>query len=199
MQPQNQNPYDFIMNDPPKKKAGLGGFTGKQRIMAMIIGAGVVLIVIMLGLSLVFGGGTNTTEELVSLAQEQTELIRVADVGVEKARTTEGKNLAVTASLSITTSRAKVIEILGKHRRKLKNQQLELKKSAETDKALETAGLNNRFDETFIKVMNDGLKKYQAHLKQIYDMTASSSEKQILSDAFSAAGLLLGEQESQEK
>lgn len=192
MQPNGPTQYDFIMNDAPKKKGlfSFGGFGGRQRILAIIIAVGVGLCVVVLLFSLLTGG-SNTTTELVSLAQEQTELIRVANVGIDKARTTEGKNLAVTASLSVTSSRTKVMALLAKQHKKLKDKQLALKQSANTDKALETAALNNRFDETFIQTMNDSLQKYQAHLKQIYDMSKSKSEKEVLNEAYGGAALMI--------
>lgn len=187
----NQNPYEFIFNEQQTPKtSSLGGGSLKNRIL-LVAGGGIVLIIILIILSSFLGGSDNSTQLLTSLAQEQTEIIRVATIGTTKSIDSKARNLAQTTVSSISSSQQQTLDILLKRNVKLGIKQLALKMDSKTDKQLESASLNNSFDATFILVMQTQLKTYQANVKKAFDSTSSKSQKKLLTDSYNGVNILL--------
>lgn len=189
-----QNNYDFILNPPPKKKKSLipKGETAKQRILIAAAGGGLLLIVIVLGISVLFGGKTNA-DALIDLAQRQTEIIRVSELGLQKAKAPEARNLAINSKLTVQTSTNLTLDRLKKLGQKASEKTLALKKNANTDQTLTDAGLNNKFDSTFVKTLRSLLTDYRLTVKKLYDTTSSQTEKQFLAASFDGVTLLINQ------
>lgn len=202
--PPNQNPappsagpsgsYDFIFNPQkaPKKRFGLpgGGSTG-QRIAIMAVGAVILLIIFIVLASALSSGSKNSTQTVIDLAEEQSELIRVATIGTQKSRGADSANLAITALLSLETTQTQTLTLLKSNGHKLGQKQLMLKQDPKTDQTLDSADLNNNFDTAFIQLMQSNLATYKNDLKSAYDASKSNSEKQILSNSFTGISVLL--------
>ncbi len=189
-----QNNYDFILNPLPKKKKGLipKGETAKQRILIVVIGGGLLLIIVILGISVLFGGKTNA-DALIDLAQRQTEIIRVSELGLQKAKAPEARNLAINSKLTVQTSANLTVERLQKLGQKPKEKDLILKKNTQTDQALTDAGLNNKFDSTFVETLRSLLTDYRLTVKKLYDTTSNQTEKQFLAASFDGVTLLINQ------
>jgi hypothetical protein len=194
--PSGQPNYDFIMNPETKKRKGLfpGGNSPKQRLLMVAIGGGILLVVIFMFLSLLFGGGNEDVTALVSITQEQEELIRVSDIGVQKSKTPATQNLAITTKLTIQTSQNQTLERLKKLGRNIKPKDLTLKKDSKTDETLDAAALSNRFDETFVQLLKNNLITYQASVRAAYDVSKSTPTRQVLGISYDSAGILATEQ-----
>ncbi|MFO5197533.1 hypothetical protein RCL06_24370, partial [Salmonella enterica subsp. enterica serovar Typhimurium] len=83
----SQDPYNFFMEPPkPAKKSPFspGKLSGSSRLLAHIAGGGLVLIVIIVLFSALFGG-KDTASPLVAIVSDQQELVRVAGIGVDDA------------------------------------------------------------------------------------------------------------------
>ena len=175
----------------------MGGGSLKKRLF--IVGGGVTLLIIIaiVFFSVISGGGKGATQQLVEIAQEQTEIIRVADIGVTKAKGPTAKNLAITIKYSITTAQNDLLVVLEKLGSKPGAKILVLKKNANTDKVLDAAAANNNFDETFTETMKSELVAYQVDLKKAYDAASSQTTKQVLADSYNGAGVLIGGEQSQ--
>ena len=190
-----QSQYDFFLKDRPKQRKGLnlGGGSFKNRLFIVAGGALSLLIILILFMSLVFGG-SDVKQQLFELAQEQTEIVRVSDIGIEKARGSAAKNLATTVKYTVTSSRNDVLAIIKK---KSTDKSLRTAKNSATDKTLESAATNNNFDAVFTETMATSLKAYQANIKKIYDTTGNQKTKDVLSDAFNSVNVLLEEPATQ--
>jgi len=192
MQP-NQAPgndYDFILSGGQQSRPYQNPGDKKKRILMVVAGGALLLMVFAIVFSLIFGGGGTATERLVSLARQQTELMRVADIGVEKARGSDAQNLAAIVKLSVGSNQQELIPLID---RKLPAKELALGENAKTDELLTTAEQNNRFDEAFTELMTQELADYQAALKQAFDASSSASTKKVLNTAYQNTQTILGE------
>jgi hypothetical protein len=193
--PGGQKPgqYDFLFQEPPKKsRFGLNITGTKQRILVVAGGAVVLLILIIMAFSFLGSGNKANQALLLSVAQKQTELIRIADLGAQKAHSTTAKNLAVTTAASLTTDQNALLGVMSP---KPKAKELALGKNSNTDKLLSTAEQNNQFDEVFVTELQKELLSYQKLLKQARDSTSSKKTKAILSDEYTHASVLAGAKE----
>lgn len=189
------NPYAFI-TDPKKvqKKSVLPtGGSPKSRLM-LVLGGVFGLIVLGAVLFAVIGSiGSAEKQEWLKLAQKQQELIRLSDIGMDKAQNRETKNLAVTTKLSLISSQTDINKLAKAKGADVTTKSLALGKDASVDKALTTATQTNQFDKVFSQVMKKELVEYQAMLKKLYDGTDSKKTKSGLSSAFTSAGILATE------
>jgi lipopolysaccharide export LptBFGC system permease protein LptF len=192
----NQNPYEFILSGPPQKP-GFGGGSQKKRILIVAAGGAVLLMVFMLVFSLIFSGGKGSTETLLSIARQQSELIRVANEGAQRARGPQAQNLAMTTKLSLTSAQQDLQAYIKSQGIKVKQKELAAPPNSRTDAELTAAEQDNRFDEAFTALMQQQLTAYQAALKQAYDETSSRSGRQVLSDSHAQVELLLGKPQNQ--
>lgn len=206
MQPQQPSPapppvdpssmgpqYDFIMNpDQPSKRSILPtGGSKKTRIIIVAIGAGILLLVTLLIISLISNAGKADTEALVTAAKQQQELIRVAEIGVDKARTQDARNIAVTTKLALQSQQTEMqaaIKTAGLNPKKV----LEGTENKKTTEQLTTAEQNNRFDDEFLKVMTASLIAYQKSVKSAYDGATSKKLKTALTTQYKSANTLAG-------
>jgi hypothetical protein len=190
--PGSQTPYDFFLKDQPKlkKDLSLGGGSLKKRLLIAGVGVVVLLMVLIVFMSLVFGGNKGVNQQLLELAQEQTEIVRVADVGVTKSRGAAAKNLAITTKYSVTTSLNELLSLLKK---KANGKELGLKKNSRTDQTLDSAATNDNFDEVFTETLQTSLKAYRTNAKKIYDASSGQKTKKVLADAYNGVSVLLDE------
>lgn len=193
-----QNPYDFIMNDAPQHpKAPFSLPVGKgktQRILLLGGGALIGIVLLFMLFSIFFGGG-GKSQELLTIAQEQVEILRVAELAKnEKAvRNSTTQALAANTSISVQSSHQQVLVLLKKAKVKTNDKILAQKKNSKTDATLVAAARNNNYDEVFTAELQKLLTQYRNDLKKLYP-SASKSQKPVLEAAFKGTVILLGEQ-----
>lgn len=195
MNPQDSNPYDFIMNPaaPPPKKRLPVPTTGPNAFLVkigLIVGAVIVLMIAVTVAINLFSSGKTSTEEFRSLAQTQQEVIRVATAGDDDARSQAVKNAAKSITLSVTTQQLKTLNYLAQRDVTMKDKDLELKLNADTDKTLDQANQTSTFDSVFLQVMSKELEAYSNELKTLYGTTSNAAAKKILKDDFDQTQLL---------
>lgn len=190
------NPYAFIMNSGAPQQQGKfnipKGNSTLQR--ALIFGGGfVVLLVVGLMAMSALSGGSGHSTQLLTLAQEQTEIIRIADLARNERsiRNETTNNLASSTSLSVNTSLKQTLGLIGG---KAPNPKvLALKKSSKTDALLTEAASNNQYDQVFVGVLQTKLKEYQSDVKKLYVGNKSKKEKAVLESAYNGTVVLLGQ------
>ncbi len=195
MQPQqqpgqfNSQQYDFIMNNPqPKKSLFGGGSNSKTRILILAIVGLMVVTFFIIIVSSLLGGGGSSKDQLMSIATQQTEIMRVAAIGTDKATGVNAKTLAVSTNLALSTDKAAVVKrISGKTSEK----DLALGRDSETDTKLTTAEQNGTFDTIFTTIMRELLVDYQSDLESAYNATSAEATKQVLAQAYENARALL--------
>lgn len=189
------DPYAFIMqNGAPQPKSKFTLPTGGSPVKrALIFGGGFlgIIVVSLMLLSLLSGGG-GQRDKLIALAQEQTEIIRVAELARNEraVRSTTTQSLASTTSLSVSSSRVQTIALISG--KKPNEKTLALKKSTKTDTLLASAASNNEYDKVFTDTITSKLKAYQTNLKKLFNESKSTKEKTVLQNAYNGTQILLG-------
>lgn len=190
MQP--NDPYSFITNPQAAGRRPAGGGSMKTRLIVAGIGATILVIIAVIFVSVLGNGGGGLKEDYQTLLKQQTELIRISEIGNDKARQADAKNLAITTGLSVSGQQKALLSIAKKAGAKTDDKSLALGKNVETDSKLNTADQTNRFDEEFIKTVKSQLADYQQMLKKIYDQTTKKTTKDILNKDYSDISILLG-------
>lgn len=192
--PQPKSPYDFLANDPRKQRRSLplAGLSFRKKLLLLGGGAVIIMIIIALVSSLFLNGSSNTVQQIRALAIEQNELIRISELGSQKARSSNAMNLAVTARATITSDQKATITYLGSQKQKIPAKELATGKNAKTDDLLRRAEQANQFDDVFTKELQTELKTYQANVKKAYDATSSKKAKALLSDNYNHVKVLIG-------
>lgn len=203
MQPQSpapqtpgNNPYDFIMGSPagPPQK-GVKGLDGNKRgrIILVAIVTVVVLIIGIVIMGIIKGSGDKTVPGLISIAQQQTEIARIAAIGAQKARSTDTKNFAMTTQVSLESDQLTTVALIKANKGKADTVILAGGKNTKTDALLTQAEQANKFDEVFKQKIQADLVAYQKLVKTTYDTAEGKKTKQALSVVYKHASLLLPE------
>lgn len=187
--------YAFIMDPskPPRKRLLNGGAGNSMAVRLLIVVAGVfVLLVIFVFILKALGGdkGTFNKAAMLSVAQDQAELVHLSTGGVQNSVSQDNKNFSITTQLSSSSQQAALLTYLQSHGYKPGSKQLALKQSAATDSQLSAALTASTFDPTYREVMKSELETYQKDLSTAYN-TADSKAKALLSADYNGAGLLL--------
>jgi len=205
MQPQAPTPpdptsYDFILNHNPAKPKRFAPpiHSSSLRGRILIVLGGILLLLVMfIVFSSLLGSGGNTTA-LVGLAEQQQELIRVADLGANQQQASPAtQDLATTAKLSLETTQTETLALLKKNGHKVSPVQLASRKNLSTDQAFTTAAESNTFDTAFTDTLQNELKTYRLSLQSAFKTSTKSSEKKLLQASFNSATLIIGDQTTQ--
>jgi hypothetical protein len=190
-----QNQFDYILNSTPQGRKGgfIGGGNQKQKILLSVIFVLVVLVIIVVGFS-VFKSLTKKDYSAYKTAiEQQTEIIRIADQGVAKARTQSVKNYASTIRSVTTSEKADTASFLKSSKIKVDEKALAAKKDANTDKQLTTAEQANQYDEKLVAILNGLVAEYQKGLKT-FPTATTKSEKALVAKLLYDAKILVNVQ-----
>lgn len=186
------NPYEFILNpnqQKPKGKFSLGK-SNKLMVILLVVVAGAITLMILVTILLnAFAPKKIGKNELMSLAQTQTELIRVADQGSRDARQQVTKNLATTVQYTMITQQKRTTQPLGKVSKK----ELSLKQKASTDQQLASAKQTSTFDDTITRIIENELNSYANELKTLFNQAATDKDRDLMSDFYKQTQLLIAQ------
>jgi hypothetical protein len=185
--------YDFIMNpgQAPKKSrfSGFGGSASPNKRLFMLGGI-VGLLFVVFFVALLFKGG-GSAANLTSVAQTQTEIVRVATEGSNSAATTANQNMAINVELTLTSQLQTLQNFLKSNGSKeLSQKTLNLKKNATTDTQLTTAQQDSTYDVVFAKIMQTDLSNYLSELKTAYNADKGPKTRAMLSTDYTQAAEL---------
>ncbi len=189
-QPQSTNHYDFLYAPPPKRRIFSNQTSFKQRLL-FVVGGGVGLIIIaIIFFSLIGGSSSGSTSGLLALAQQQTEMIRVATEAEPQVSQQTTKNFAATTTLVLTSDTRQLQAYMSKNGQKVTAKELSAKQSATTDSDLASALQNGDYDVIFLEIMSDELTQYTTTLKITYNADNSGNLRLLLQDMYHSANLL---------
>ena len=186
------NPYDFIMNENAKPKRNLfpKGNSKNQRILIFGIGIALFFLLGIVLYSVLTASSSAGTTDMVNAAQQQQEIARIADIGIEKAKETDTKNTAIITAETIRSDQVALVAYLNKNGKKLSVKELSITRNGQTDTSLTEAEQINQFDSTFTSTLAKQVSKYQSTLKDAHDHTSSNAGKKILERMYNNAGSL---------
>lgn len=196
MQPSFSNPqsdqFSFITNPTPKKPALLGGDPFIKRIAIIIGGAIGFMLVVWLVFSLLPGGKT-TKIDLLSLAETQQELVRVATLGNASAVQQDTKNMASNVLYTLQTQETATLGRLSKQGQKVSDKQLSLKQDATADQKLSVAKETSTFDTTFSALIQQDLQSYAATVKSLSTTATKQQDVDLYSNYYQQTQLLISQ------
>lgn len=180
------NPYEFIFNpDTTHHKAPVGNSV--LRRVLVIVGVLVVLTILGSVVAKLLVPADTSIQQVTTIAQEQTELVRVATYVAGHADGTELVNLAINTEMSINTNKQAAVNYAATRGTKLEDKILTLKKDAATDKLFAAAISSNTFDTTATQTLNAELGTYQTNLKKAYAATTGKKARALLQDSYDTA------------
>jgi hypothetical protein len=187
-----QNPYDFIINGHQKKKRSFlpSNNSPKDKMLFMVAGIGIVLAVLALVIMVFFSGG-GASAGLTTVAQKQTEVIRISNVGSQKARSTKTVALAENTLVTTTTAQQETIAYIKKKGKAPTTKTLALGANKQSDIKLATAERAGQYDEVFTSIIKADLNSYQQELASAYKASNSKTEKALLQKQYNQVVVLL--------
>lgn len=193
MDPQS-NQYDFILN-PTKssRKSMLPGNNGMLMRLFVVLGLIVLIIIVFIIGSSLFSGSSNVPK-LTIVAQQQTEVIRIANLESSIApsqASQQNRDFTESCLLSVTSAQQNLTTFLSKHGVKLGTKVLGLAKNTQTDTTLTNAAAASTFNTAYTNVMQNQLGLYETALKAAYTNTKNTTEKTFLAKDYADAQLLL--------
>ncbi|HSX45227.1 MAG TPA: hypothetical protein VLF39_03950 [Candidatus Saccharimonadales bacterium] len=192
------DPYGFLAQQPAKKKGGIGpnlpsGNSVGQRVL-VVLGIIVFLVVaVLIFLSILSSAGKESTAALLDVVKKQTELIRVADLGTQKASQDSTQNLAFTVKYSLESDQPDLISAIKGAGTKVTEGILNSGHQASTDATLDQAEQDNNYDAVFIRLLNTQLRDYQAALKKAYGIAKSQKLKASINSDYGHINIIIGE------
>jgi hypothetical protein len=190
-QPQPTSQYDFIMqasDQPPQPPAPKGGLL-KKRILA-IVGGLVIVSIIAIAASTIFGGKDSSTTELADIMARQQEIARISETALKTTKDQNTKNLAATVKASLTSQQKELNDYLKKIDVKFEPAQLSSHKSSATDQLLSSAAQNGQFESEYITYLNKQLTEYKSAIKTTYPKVKQAT-KALLDKAYESAEAIL--------
>lgn len=184
------DPYGFIMNPgKPKRPPLLGGGLRVKLLLVAILA--IIVIVVGLIVGNILGSSNDAQKErLIEVAQAQTEIVRVSTTAASKANSSDTKAIAYTNKISVQSAANQTTTQLSKYGVKTDGKLLGQGKNAETDKLLADAASNNRYDETYKKILAEQLDNYQKLLKSAFE-SGGKTEKVMLNRAANSNTLVV--------
>ena len=188
--PHDPNDYDFILNPAAAPKKSLFNFGGSfaMRLIAILGGLFILVAILAVLINTMSSSGFDKPG-MLAIAQDQTEILRLIDVGEKEAKSQALKDFNITAALSLESSQATFVTYLSSNNVTLKSKDLALNADSSTDTQLDTAVSGGTFDTTYTGIMDKQLAEYQADLSAAYKK-AGAKGKAILQAEYNNAKLL---------
>lgn len=174
-------------NTKPKKPSVFAGLAGK--LLLVVIGLLALGGVAMLIINLVVPSDP-TIERMQGLLQQQVEVVRVSETIQRSATDPELKNVALTAQLSVDSSRQATESYLTSRNIKINPKTLGLKRNAETDTTLEAAKSSGTFDSTAATVLKDELQAYSQQIASDYKVIKGDKATKLTYENYRSAKYL---------
>lgn len=178
----NQNQYDYILNSPTPKKPSVMNMGGgqKSRKLVSIIFVLVVVTAALVGFAIFRSATKKDYSTYKALLNSQTEIVRIADLGVSKARRAAIKNYVASIKSVTTSEKNDTLAYLKTSNVNVDEKALALKKDADNDKALATAEQANQYDEKLTSILNTLIIAYQKDIKSLGGSITTKSERTLV-------------------
>ncbi len=163
--------------------------TGGSKLPLIIGGAVIAIIIIVVIIANL--GGSSATPRLLSIAQQQTEISRVAALNFENLTTSSAKNFAINTNLTMLSTQSSYLKFLASNGSGVDPKDLTTTKNSQTDTLLSAAAENGTLDSATKTELVNELTKYQQTLKTAYDESTSTVAKTEYKLLFDEAALLI--------
>ena len=176
MPPQEQNPYEFIL-DPQKQRSGPAFLQDpKKRIYALVAFVAVIFIFLFMVLGLLFGGGPGT-QDLEDIAGTQNEIIRITESSLDTATNTDVRIEVSTINTVMRSDYQSTIAYMDSVGVKVDDKLLARYTNLETDERLKSAQERSAYEEELNEVLDELIGQYVAALEVSFDSAPEGSRK----------------------
>jgi hypothetical protein len=185
--------FDFIFNPQTNTKRSVLPGSGSpilMRVLMVLGGLTLLVIAAVIFFSILGSGDKEKTTNLLTIAQEQTELVRIATDASLKATTLPAQSLAQNIQASVGSQKNELLKYMKDNGVRTSPVQLTLKHSKTTDTTLQTAKANNTYDTAFRQVIQTELDSYISSLQRAYKADPGPKGKQLLAAQYDGAVLL---------
>ncbi|QQS20275.1 hypothetical protein IPL85_02400 [Candidatus Saccharibacteria bacterium] len=184
------NPYDFIVNPQGSShKSSLSGRSQTKKLLLITVVIASIILVVGMVVVMLLPKGTSSTN-LVGIAQQQQEIVRIAALCERQAATEDTKGFCYTTELSISTSLSQLTEYINDTGADLDLKQMNLKQDPATDKTLDAAKATSTFDAALHKVLTAELETYLSDVQDIYKSTNNQKLRELLRQSFDSGKVL---------
>jgi hypothetical protein len=191
MEPNQRNPYDFILSNKSKRPVLLKfGGSQKQRILQVVIGGGLLLILFVLIFSLIFGGSGKVSTDLYQIAASQQDIIGLTTLGIGNLQDQQLVNQTQTIEIVISSQAKSTTSYLSTHGVSKIAKKIAPYQSAQYKTTLANAKINGQYDTTFQSILADQLGSYKTKLKTAYASAKSNVLKSQLADEYAQINTL---------
>ncbi len=190
---QNNPQPDYSFLEENEKPGYFDFFTKadkKTRIKMVAIGSSLLLLLAVIVGAIIFSNDEGLQSSLTRVAQRQNEVIRIAEIGEDKARAQEVLNASIVIKASLKSSQNQVSAALANEGGSPSRAILRQLESEQTTRELNAAEQANRFDEVYLEIMQSELLSYMASLEASYTH-ASGNNRKLIDNLYREAGLLL--------
>ena len=181
--------YDFITAPPVVQKQSFFAKQSMSKRIGLVAGGGLALLIVVLLFSSLLSSGPSNKDTLLTIAQQQAELARVASLGTRDADQTT-MNVAYSTSMVLTSDKAKLATALAANGVTFKDKQIAKGINAKTDQELTAARAASNFDDTFLQTIDAQLAQYQQLLSEAHANTGKDAVKTALADNYKHSELL---------
>jgi hypothetical protein len=186
MEPERQNPYDFILSKPADKKGfRFDAASKKQRIIVVAIGAMVLIIIAVLIFSLLGNMGKKDLNQLYQISASQQDLIELTGLGARNARATALVGQSTTAGIIITGQNKDTNAYITSLKVKNYTKKITPYRNTSYIKLLDEARKNGNYDDTYTALYSNRLDAYSSLLNKTYSASGNKKIKDMLAKFFS--------------
>jgi hypothetical protein len=182
MDPQNQ--YGFIMDSSPNRSSGPAFLQDpKKRIIVAVLFVISILLLIVLAFAAITSLNNKSTSAMVDVAAYQTEIARICTLGLTTATNLEVRAQTVTLQSFIASDLTQTTKHLAGVGKKLDAKDIALRTDTTVVKNLESAKLQNTYDEELSRIITKITASYKLSLQKALSSASSEREKQVLQTA----------------
>jgi hypothetical protein len=183
MQPQQQNPYDFILNEQvaPQKQGFKFNATNKKQRLAIVAAGGLVLLIIAVIIFNLLGNiGKKDINAMYHISASQQDLIKLSQLGVSNIRTRTINGQLSTAGIILTGQNKETTTYISGLKIKNSSKKIATYKDNSYTNKLDDARKNGNYDDVFVGIFSNRLDEYNALLRKTYAETGNQKIKAML-------------------
>lgn len=183
MPPQQQNQYDFIMDNP--KKSGGPSFlrNSKSKIIVSVLFVSVVLIVVIVGFNIISSLGKTNNDDLVDLMARQLEISRISEIGISGSDSQTIKTKIATLNSIMKSDYREIRSYLTQIGYEIEPLKVRAHRDGSVDKALEESKVADQYDTTLLKYIEQETTAYKSALNSAINATTTPGREKTLNTA----------------
>jgi competence protein ComGC len=174
-----------------------GGGSKLKRIL-LVLAALLLLVIILSAVKSALFTNPNGPAFL-SVVQDQQELLHLSNNALQQQQAAQGavslsaasQNFASTTQVSITSAEKSLLTYMSQQHMKADPKKINLKVSSAVDAQLTAAANAGTYDQTYQQIMQSEMATYQNDLGHAYNLTKGPNGRQLLSNEYKYAKLLL--------